>query len=161
MKVLVILALLFIWLAISTWLGCKIGAFLDDGGDDGKTSSMFRQLDEQSGRRRRRPQRRENQMTWEPSKEAVERAAKVLEDTLGLIGSGVEIVARAALIAVHEDAAVLEGWKLVPIEPTVEMLREMVDQHLSSYPGKGPYPRSRAVYRAMLDAAPPAPETKK
>ena len=34
MKVLVILALLFLWLAISTWLGCRIGAFLDDGEDD-------------------------------------------------------------------------------------------------------------------------------
>ena len=31
MKILIVLALLFIWLAISTWLGCRIGAFLDDG----------------------------------------------------------------------------------------------------------------------------------
>ena len=48
-------------------------------------------------------------MTWEPSKEAVERAAKVIEDKLGLISSGVEIaariVARAALIAGHEEPA--------------------------------------------------------
>ena len=48
--------------------------------------------------------------TWTPSNEAVERAAKVLEDILGLIGSDVEIVARAALIAGHEDAAIPEGW---------------------------------------------------
>ena len=34
MKVLVILALLFLWLEISTWLGCRIGAFLDEGDED-------------------------------------------------------------------------------------------------------------------------------
>ena len=68
---------------------------------------------------------------------------------------------RDALIAEHEDEAVPEGWKLVPIEPTVEMLRDGANQCLNFYSEKGPYPRSRAVYRAMLDAAPPAPETKK
>ena len=36
MKVLVILALLFIWLAISTWIGRRLGTFLDEGEDDGK-----------------------------------------------------------------------------------------------------------------------------
>ena len=59
------------------------------------------------------------------------------------------------------DAAVPEGWKLVPIEPTVEMLRVGAYQFLNFYSEKGPYPRSRAVYRAMINAAPPAPETKK
>ena len=59
------------------------------------------------------------------------------------------------------DAAVLEGWMLVPVEPTVEMLRDGANQCLNFYSEKGPYPRSRAVYRAMLNAVPPAPETKK
>ena len=34
MKILIVLALLFLWLAISTWLGCRFGTFLDDGEDD-------------------------------------------------------------------------------------------------------------------------------
>ena len=34
MKILIVLALLFIWLAISTWLGRRFGTFLDDGEDD-------------------------------------------------------------------------------------------------------------------------------
>ena len=57
-------------------------------------------------------------MTWEPSKEAVERAAKVIEDKLGLISSGVEIaariVARAALIAGHEEPAPTQDGRWLP-----------------------------------------------
>ena len=114
--------------------------------------------------------------TWTPSNEAVERAARAMAER-----KGYDIVrlkaghyendaqtwddyiddATTALIAGHEDAAVLEGWMLVPVEPTVEMLRDGANQCLNFYSEKGPYPRSRAVYRAMLDAAPPAPETKK
>lgn len=43
--------------------------------------------------------------------------------------------------------AVPEGWKLVPVEPTTEMLRAGVDVAVGALP----------IYRAMLDAAPTPP----
>ena len=98
-------------------------------------------------------------VTREPSKEAVERAANEIHKWLEgfrLSRGAIEDIARAALIAGPEDAAVLEGWRMVPIEPTAEMLRDGANQcHYNSE--IGPYPRSRAVYRAMINAAPTPP----
>lgn len=47
-------------------------------------------------------------------------------------------------------ATVPEGWKLVPVDPTREMLR-------SAFPASGPV-TANAVYRAMLAAAPQPPK---
>ena len=92
MKILIVLALLFLWLAISTWLGCRIGAFLDDGENQMNIIVSWPWL---------------YTVTWEPSKEAVERAANEIHKWLEgfrLSRGAIEDIARAALIAGHEDA---------------------------------------------------------
>lgn len=47
------------------------------------------------------------------------------------------------------------GW--VPVEPTEEMLREAAAKVRAFLGTEGPYPRSRAMYRAAIAAAPPYP----
>ena len=64
-----------------------------------------------------------------------------------------------SLISFHVDVAIEPtvngGWKLVPIEPTHEMLDAGEDTFLPTYTGT-PTSSPIAVYRAMLDAAPEA-----
>ena len=63
------------------------------------------------------------------------------------------------LIGFHVDVAIEPtvngGWKLVPIEPTHEMLDAGEDTFLPTYTGT-PTSSPTAVYRAMLDVAPEA-----
>lgn len=47
-----------------------------------------------------------------------------------------------------------QGWKLVPVEPTQEMLVAGARTVGDFYSEAGPYPRSKAMYRAMLAATP-------
>lgn len=58
-------------------------------------------------------------------------------------------IARAALSALHEA-----GYRVVPNEPTDEMLRQGAmtfyeNRHLTTYAHRIPY-----IYRAMIDASP-------
>ena len=62
---------------------------------------------------------------------------------------------RAALTAAL-TALESEGWVLVPVEPTEAMLSAMTRHNADWLSDKGPYPRSRRVYSAML-ASRPAP----
>ena len=62
------------------------------------------------------------------------------------------IALRAALEQTqNQSGGIPPNWKLVPVEPTREMLR-------SAFPASGPV-TANAVYRAMLDAAPQPPTT--
>ena len=73
---------------------------------------------------------------------------------------------RAAIEAALPDVpTVLEGWKLVPIEPTIEMRdagikggEEAYIQHIDNAIAGGPTPQygtsAEAIYAAMLSAAP-------
>lgn len=65
-------------------------------------------------------------------------------------------VAPGALKAALEAAGwrkVPEGSVVVPMEPTDTMLSAMARHNADYISDKGPYPRSRRVYRAMLAAA--------
>jgi hypothetical protein len=60
--------------------------------------------------------------------------------------------------AQQEPVAVPQGWKLVPLEPTEEM--QMAGDEVPPYPGEegfGSQADTLTIYRAMLDATPPAP----
>lgn len=59
-------------------------------------------------------------------------------------------------IAAPAVAGVPEGWKLVPVGPTPEMLRAAFRIDLSYVPGHEAADR-KAIYQAMLAAAPSAP----
>lgn len=123
-------------------------------------------------------------MTYEPSKEAVERAAIAIRDLdAGCAGDipncGASCwcmaAARTALIAGHEDEAVPEGWKLVPIAPdemSIYALREAygkarreprcgVSGQTMEALFKTEYYAEIKAYADAIDAAPSAPETKK
>ncbi|CAO3447946.1 hypothetical protein [Azospirillum argentinense] len=76
--------------------------------------------------------------------EARERIIEHVEEALGAI----EAAARAV-----PPAGVPEGWKLVPVEPTPEML----DAGVEAGVGAAPSPWCPEVYRALLSAAPTAP----
>jgi hypothetical protein len=65
--------------------------------------------------------------------------------------STVKRVLTAALSALES-----EGWVLVPVEPTEAMLSAMARHNENWLSDKGPYPRSRRVYSAMLSARPKA-----
>jgi hypothetical protein len=45
----------------------------------------------------------------------------------------------------------------VPVEPTEEMLRDGAAKVRAFFERHGPYPRTQAMYHAMLAAAPPHP----
>ena len=47
------------------------------------------------------------------------------------------------------------GWKLVPVEPTEQMLRACI--YNTDYDTEGDWSAAEGNYRAMLSAAPPAP----
>lgn len=55
---------------------------------------------------------------------------------------------------IEQSQPVPEGYALVPVEPTREMLVDGAKTARDFLWEAGPYPRSRAVYRAMLAAAP-------
>ena len=128
--------------------------------------------------------------TWTPSNEAVERAAIAMAERKGynivkLKAGYYENDAQTwddyiddaitALIAGHEDEAVPEGWKLVPIEPdemSIYALREAygkarreprcgVSGQTMEALFKTEYYAEIKAYADAIDAAPPAPETKK
>jgi hypothetical protein len=63
---------------------------------------------------------------------------------------GARAIARAAIAAAEaaQPTAVPDGWKLVPVEPTDEMLAAGSEQDQQFYD------HARFVYRAMLAAAP-------
>lgn len=65
----------------------------------------------------------------------------------------VESAVRAALLAHIERGRVPDGWKLVPVEPTTEMVAEIEDVSRI-----GAVWTAASVYRAMLAAAPAAPD---
>jgi len=56
---------------------------------------------------------------------------------------------RAVLTAIEQA-----GYVVVPKEATEEMLIDGAAAHRDFLSQKGPYPRSRAVYRAMIQSAP-------
>lgn len=56
--------------------------------------------------------------------------------------------------SIAQQPAVPEGWKLVPVEPTREMLIDGAKAARDFLSENGQYPRAHAVYRAMLAAAP-------
>lgn len=68
----------------------------------------------------------------------------------GLIG-----LVDKAKTALASQEATQEGWKLVPVEPTEEMLRDGWNAYLGEM--KGGFDRFAIVYRAMLSAAPTPP----
>ena len=67
----------------------------------------------------------------------------------------VEVAAWLCGIPAQPAPSVPDGWKLVPIEPTQEMLDAGEDTFVSSLSGT-PTSSPIAVYRAMLAAAPEA-----
>lgn len=81
----------------------------------------------------------EAQWSWEPVKQA--RAA----------------LASHAVASVDEGAR--EGWKLVPIEPTPEMLQAAVKAHQRAAQTLASFFPERVAYRALLAAAPRASST--
>ena len=50
-----------------------------------------------------------------------------------------------------------EGWKLVPVDPTNEMLINGAAATRDFYSENGPYPRTKAMWRVMLAASPTPP----
>lgn len=69
------------------------------------------------------------------------------------------LLAEARAEATTRPALESEGWVLVPVEPTEAMLSAMARHNADWLSDKGPYPRSRRVYSAMLSARPKAPHT--
>ena len=63
------------------------------------------------------------------------------------------LIAKAA-VYLHQPQPVPEGFVLVPVEPTREMLIDGTKAARDFLSEAGQYPRSRAVYRAMLATAP-------
>jgi hypothetical protein len=57
--------------------------------------------------------------------------------------------AQAALAAIKAN-----GFAVVPVEPTEAMLRDVAAACRDFYSEDGPYPRAKAVYRAMIKATP-------
>lgn len=53
-----------------------------------------------------------------------------------------------------------EGWKLVPVEPTHDMLIVGGRAVQDFYSEKGEYPRTKAMWKAVLSAAPQPPEAR-
>ncbi|CAH2910816.1 MAG: Phage protein [uncultured Paraburkholderia sp.] len=86
----------------------------------------------------------------------------VTSSPLSLIGQAADMIEQqAAKIAAIESAAkatVLEGWKLVPVEPTEEMmLHESTCKHHAAFDMSCVARENRMrIYRAMLAAAPTA-----
>lgn len=64
--------------------------------------------------------------------------------------------ARTILASKQPAASEREGWKLVPIEPTPEMLRAVDDEADDKYLARG---RAVSAYKAMIAAAPSVGET--
>lgn len=97
-----------------------------------------------------------------PREQAIEEAAKAifLEKT-GLTNWEVSIAkdnfrryARRAIDAYEQARARLDGAKMMPREATDAMCRDGAAKLRAFYDEDGPYPRTRAVYRAMHDATP-------
>ncbi len=63
-------------------------------------------------------------------------------------------VALQARAAVLDAMTVPEGWQLVPKVPTDDMLVEGAARVRDFYEKTGQYPRTKAMYAAMLAAAP-------
>ncbi|MFG5778247.1 hypothetical protein ACFIQF_14355 [Comamonas sp. J-3] len=68
-----------------------------------------------------------------------------------------EAVLAERLAQLSQAQAVPDGWKLVPVEPTEEMLQAGRDTPLSGLEEDAP-DDYKAVFKSMLSAAPPPPE---
>jgi len=97
--------------------------------------------------------------------EACEEVARDLDLTRQVDGDGYlylyypTSIAWLAWLARAQEVmpALPPGWVAVPVEPTDEMLRDGAANIGAFFERHGLYPNSRAVYRAMLAAAPPCP----
>lgn len=69
-----------------------------------------------------------------------------------------EVEAARTAIAQQPAQAVPDGWRLVPAEPTPEMIQAGRDEPLAGEADEDAPEDYKAVYRAMLYAAPPAAE---
>jgi hypothetical protein len=96
----------------------------------------------------------------EKDKEAIQRIEALLTDALGTRHPAIDDWARIRFIVdaappantVKQEAVIPEGRKLVPIEPTSEMLKAAyVDYESDKYTGPS------SMYKAMLSAAPDCP----
>lgn len=65
----------------------------------------------------------------------------------------IEPVIEEVLESARPEAGAPEGWQLVPMEPTVDMLANCIE-HLSVTPGQANGITAEEVWRAMLDVAP-------
>lgn len=80
------------------------------------------------------------------------RQAAVPDDLQRIVADAASGACRAFIG--QKQPAVREGWEPVPVEPTREMLIDGAKAARDWLSGNGQYPRTRAVYRAMLAAAP-------
>jgi hypothetical protein len=96
----------------------------------------------------------------EKDKEAIQRIEALLTDALGTRHPAIDDWARIRFIVdaappantVKQEAVIPEGRKLVPIEPTAEMLKAAyVDYESDKYTGPS------SMYKAMLSATPDCP----
>jgi hypothetical protein len=72
-------------------------------------------------------------------------------------GDDVPFAAAKAIEAVSAPSALpVEGWKMVPVEPTEKMVQAGVNK-LHGSAGGSPYPVAAETFRAMLSASPPEP----
>ena len=81
------------------------------------------------------------------------RAATVREAVAALSSAALSSAAPSAA----EPVTIQDGWKLVPIEPTRDMLEVCKISFINSH-GRAPWERNRRAFRAMVAAAPPAPQ---
>ena len=81
----------------------------------------------------------------------------IRDDDFDLAPDGEPEASRAAVLS--RMSGVPEGWKMVPVEPTEAMLVEGAARVRDFLEKTGPYPRTKAMYAAMLAAA-PSPEVK-
>lgn len=78
--------------------------------------------------------------------ELIEKMAEAIFDAGYEAGSRTQAIDALSTI----EAA---GFAIVPVEPTEKMLSAMARSNSDWLSDRGPYPRSRRVYRAMLAAA--------
>lgn len=83
------------------------------------------------------------------NKEQKKRARELIKNTDHAIGLGImKQLLRELIDAPEQASGVPDGWKLVPVEPTPEMMRSGMNVPFNKAA------RHNAVYRAMLAAAP-------
>ena len=86
--------------------------------------------------------------------EALEEAMRQLDKGDGYDTEHARGLIAKAAVCINQSHTVPDGYVMVPVKPTREMLIDGAKAARDFLSEAGQYPRSRAVYRAMLAAAP-------